>query len=159
MSSCQILLSPSRIPIDMAFSSLSDTLAVLWESGYVELWSLKTRLQGGREKVMDPTLTWTGQVGEGARQIQLSSSAATDATSSLSVLRSGQDSDTLTLLVDLDTESSGEFINVPLEERNCRLVVAEGHFPFQSPNGAIYGCTFQDVNPSTSIKLPSYRRH
>jgi len=139
----------------MAFSSSSDTLAVLWESGYVELWSLKTRLQVGREKVMDPTRTWSGEVGESARQIQLSSSAAADATSSLSVLRSGQDSDTLTLLrlADLDKESSGDLVNVPLKERNYRLVAAEEHIAFQSPNGTIYGCTFQDVNPFTSIEL------
>ena len=103
---------------------------------------------------MDPTRTWFGQVGKGARQIQLSSSTATDATSSLCVLRSGRDSDSMILLIlaDLDTESSEGF-NVPLDERNFQLVAAEERIALQSPNGSIYRCRVQDINPFTSIEL------
>ncbi|KAG7449880.1 Elongator complex protein 1 [Guyanagaster necrorhizus] len=59
MSSCQLAVLPElsqvpRIPIHTGFAHGSDTLAVLWETGYVEVWDLSTRLTPGRGKIMDP---------------------------------------------------------------------------------------------------------
>lgn len=149
MSSCQIVLSPSlpgsvsRTPVYAGFSSTSDTLAVLWESGYVELWSLQTRLQGGRGKAMDPSRTWFGQVCNDARQIKLSSFDAKN-TSSLVVLSSSRELDSITFLNLTDAESVAHPAEIALPQRNCRLIGGEGHFACQAPNGTIHQCIFRN---------------
>jgi elongator complex protein 1 len=49
-------------PIHISFSSEDDTLGVLWEQGYVELWSLEIRLGPGNTKIMDPLKVWFGWI-------------------------------------------------------------------------------------------------
>ncbi|KAK1230942.1 putative elongator complex protein 1 [Marasmius sp. AFHP31] len=67
--------SASSIPVHATFSATSDTLAVLWETGYFELWSLRTRLGPGRGKVLEPERVFSssvkGESGLGFRQIVL----------------------------------------------------------------------------------------
>jgi elongator complex protein 1 len=153
MSSCQLSLSSSallsspdgsRTPIHASLSALSDTLAVLWESGYVELWSLRTRLEGGRGQVMDPSRSWSGFVGSSLinnrKQILLSSSDVTGTSSTLVVLSSEQDNDVVTI-VELDnyaTVRSSSSVN--LSHRNCRLVTADEQIVCQAPTGDILRC-------------------
>ncbi|PFH52192.1 hypothetical protein AMATHDRAFT_74468 [Amanita thiersii Skay4041] len=55
----------SRIPIHCSFSSEGDLFAILWESGYTEVWNLKTRIGPVPGKVMDPEKIWSGTVGAG----------------------------------------------------------------------------------------------
>ncbi|KAF9047491.1 pol II transcription elongation factor [Panaeolus papilionaceus] len=54
----------TQIPVYVTFSSNTDHLAVLWEQGYVEIWSLQTRLLPGPTKIMDPVKTWSGVIPE-----------------------------------------------------------------------------------------------
>src|SRR5258707_14544479 len=72
MSSHQLSIFPEQstscsmatvtTPIYISFSSEDDTLGVLWEHGYVELWSLKIRLAPGNTKIMDPLKVWSGSI-------------------------------------------------------------------------------------------------
>ena len=58
-------LSPSRrrpTPIYTSFSPSEDIIAVLWESGHVELWDLHTRLGPGLGKVINPEQLWNGMI-------------------------------------------------------------------------------------------------
>ncbi|RDB24885.1 Elongator complex protein 1 [Hypsizygus marmoreus] len=151
MSSCQLVLSTSssepqtpaqsRTPTYASFSSASDTLAVLWESGYVELWALRTRLQGGRGKAMDPTRVWAGHAGglsvKNARQIWLSSSDAMGVWSTLVVLWGDRDSDFITVLQLEDFKPAGDATTVALPHQNSRLVSSTSQISCQAPNGEI----------------------
>src|SRR5882672_1482174 len=72
MSSHQLVLHPEpsisryvpsvTTPIYITFSAEDDTVGVLWEHGYIELWSLKVRLGPGNDKIMDPRKVWSGWV-------------------------------------------------------------------------------------------------
>ncbi|KAF9494179.1 Elongator complex protein 1 [Pleurotus eryngii] len=48
-------LYPVQVPVHTAFCVTKDILAVLWESGFVEIWSLNTRLEQGYGPVMKPS--------------------------------------------------------------------------------------------------------
>ncbi|KAG5650449.1 hypothetical protein H0H81_012203 [Sphagnurus paluster] len=148
MSSAQI--SPSnihpsgdnvRVPIYASFSSVSDALAVLWESGYVELWSLQTRLQGGRGKAMDPKRVWSGSISSGvknARQVQLLDSDASGVSSTAVVLWTDRDADcvtTLQLEKGFTTKGDPATISVP---RGSRLAAGGCHIAYQSPDGEVH---------------------
>ncbi|GLB37914.1 hypothetical protein LshimejAT787_0409650 [Lyophyllum shimeji] len=148
MSSTQIKLSgfqtPSgerlRTPIFASFSPASDILAVLWETGYTELWSLRTRLQGGPGKVMDPTNVWSGFVNhdvKNARQIQLSSSDATGSSSTIAVLWTDARSDYVSVLQLEDFSPKGDPTTIVLPHRNSRLVAMGSKIISQGPNGEI----------------------
>ena len=65
--------APVRAPIHATFSVEHDAIAVLWEGGSVELWSLNTKLTPGPGKVMNPVKLWQGPIGTGNswRQISL----------------------------------------------------------------------------------------
>jgi hypothetical protein len=72
MASHEVFVSPAlslspfvpgvSTPTHITFYPGDDALGILWEHGYIELWSLKTRLQPGRGKVMDPSKKWSGWV-------------------------------------------------------------------------------------------------
>ncbi|KDQ56269.1 hypothetical protein JAAARDRAFT_36447 [Jaapia argillacea MUCL 33604] len=85
MSSYQLSLNHHRVPIHFSFSSPSpsypspsEILAVLYESSYLELYALHTRLpqkkKKGGGKVMDPRVVWEGNVRfeGGCRQVLVS---------------------------------------------------------------------------------------
>lgn len=153
MSSCQLVLSSSalpssperlRTPIHASLSALSDTLAVLWEPGYVELWALKTRLEGGRGKTMDPSRSWFGFVNGSSvrdcRQILLSSSDVMGASTTIAVLRSEREHDIM-LIIELDNyETVRSSSSVELPHKNCRLVTADQQIVCQGPAGEILQC-------------------
>jgi elongator complex protein 1 len=49
-------------PVHVALSSERDVLAVLYETGHISLWELRTRLGPGSGKVVDPNLVWEGEI-------------------------------------------------------------------------------------------------
>ncbi|EGO00816.1 hypothetical protein SERLA73DRAFT_50627 [Serpula lacrymans var. lacrymans S7.3] len=72
MSSYQLSLNgaPSsstrnRVPVHLAFSNERDVLAALWESGYIELWNLHTRIGPSSGKIMEPVRIWSGSAQNG----------------------------------------------------------------------------------------------
>jgi elongator complex protein 1 len=49
-------------PVHVALSSELDVLVVLYETGRISLWELRTRLGPGSGKVVDPNLIWEGEI-------------------------------------------------------------------------------------------------
>jgi len=70
---CSHLAPPRTLPTPsyVTFSPTEDVLAALWETGYLELWNLHTRLEFGRGYVMTPELIWSGNL-DGARFREIS---------------------------------------------------------------------------------------
>ncbi|OBZ69677.1 Elongator complex protein 1 [Grifola frondosa] len=73
ISSLKSSSTRTPVPVHASFSSVRDMLAVLWESGVVELFDLHTRLGPGRGKAMDPARIWAGIVGVNDAEIGASS--------------------------------------------------------------------------------------
>ncbi|KAG6839915.1 hypothetical protein C0991_010395 [Blastosporella zonata] len=137
MSSAQIALSTQRSPIYASFSAVSDTLAVLWETGYAELWSLKTRFEGGRGKAVDPIRVWSGSLDgvRNARQIQLT---ATGTSSTVSVLWTDKGANYVTSLQLEGFASKGDPTTTTLPSVNSRLLSAGSRSTCQGPSGEIH---------------------
>jgi len=157
MSSYQLKVSPNEslsllvptatTPIYVSFSPEDDTLGVLWEHGYIELWSLRMRLLPGPGKIMDPTKVWSGFVAKydksnAIRYRQLAVKAA-DAPRSFVVtaLGSGYDStgDHVSVLtVEGGTVKEEVLFGVP--RRNSRLLTPAVPDTYETHNGQILTC-------------------
>ncbi|KAJ6534029.1 pol II transcription elongation factor [Mycena vulgaris] len=133
MSSHQLALSPARAPpVNAGLSPSTDTLALLWESGYLEVWSLQTRLAPGPAKIMDPARTFGGVVGDAAlhqRQVVLPS--APDTAYLLGSTSQGLD---VVTVVHINKEST----IVEMPSQNGRLLHSEGHIVWQSSGGQLF---------------------
>ena len=89
MSSFQLVLPSTRTPLHASFSSTNDTVAILWESGLVQVWDLQTRLGPGPGKIMDPAKVGEGVVSVGlARRVGVS--AIIHGKVTLAILGSGE---------------------------------------------------------------------
>lgn len=142
MSSYQLSLSSSPsapTPIYASFSSLDDTLAILYESGKIESWALHTRLGPGRGKVMDPIQTWTGVVpednGYSYRQVIICGSQ-------LVVLGSGKTRNDILTLLNV-RKGKGETTSIEMPGRNGRLLASDYRSDrdtvvWQASNGALF---------------------
>ncbi|KAH9985168.1 IKI3 family-domain-containing protein [Russula vinacea] len=75
-------------PCYVTFSPTKDILAALWETGYVELWDLHTRLEFRRAPVMTPEFIWGGPLLDGAifREISVSTGAPGSAIARIAAL-------------------------------------------------------------------------
>ena len=157
MSSYQLALSPEfsrphslpipTAPVHVTFSAENDDLAILWESGYFEIWTLKIRLVPGSAKILDPTKL----LGDFARtekesvirwrQILLRSNDASGKSFTLTVLGTGpgDQSDTITVLTVKEGVTAGT-IDFPLPYRNCRLITGFDADIYQSPDGELFTC-------------------
>ncbi|KAF9463531.1 pol II transcription elongation factor [Collybia nuda] len=168
MSSCKLTLTSREsttskrlgTPIHASFSSTSDLLAILWESGRAELWSLHTRLQVGRGKVMGPSMVWSGQVGGGDarqyRQIHVSSADALGASTSLVVLSTDRGSDILTVLDLADFKPPKDVNTLPLPYRNCRLVTEDRKITCQGPGGEILQYNAEENRVLPVARFPEF---
>ncbi|KAG6878289.1 hypothetical protein C0992_008296 [Termitomyces sp. T32_za158] len=149
MSSAQIPLSSHRSPIHASFSAASDTLAVLWESGFVELWALRTRLHGGRGKAVDPARAWSGSL-EGvknAREIRLVCSGGQRDSSTISVLWTDYRKDYVTSL-QIEGTTAKESTTTALPSVNSRFVGGGRDVTCQGPSGEIHQCKLT-TSPTT----------
>jgi elongator complex protein 1 len=159
MSSYQLALSPElprslSIPkltaqAHVAFSPENDDLAILWESGYFEIWTLNIRLVPGSAKILDPTKVLGSfaqtekQSGIRWRQILLRNNDASGKLFTVTVLGTGPEnqSDTITVLtVDREDGVTTGTIDFPLPYRNCRLVTGSVPDMCQSPDGELFTC-------------------
>jgi elongator complex protein 1 len=159
MSSHRLALSPKlprsllapkpTAPVHVTFSPENDDLAILWESGYFEIWTLNMRLIPGSAKIIDPTKIFGGfasqteekESGIRWRQILLRSNDASGKSFTLTVLGTGpgDQSDTITVSTVEEGIKTGT-IDFPLPYKNCRLV--NGYVPdvCQSPDGELFTC-------------------
>ena len=156
MSSHRLALSPElqdsllaprpTAPIHVTFSSENDDLAILWESGYFEIWKLKMRLIPGSAKIVDPTKvlgSFARTEKESAvrwRQILLRSNNASGSFA-LTVIGTGPGDQSDTVIVSTVEEGvTTGTIDFPLPYRNCRLVIGSVPDMCQSPDGELFTC-------------------
>ncbi|KAJ6488261.1 pol II transcription elongation factor [Mycena vitilis] len=153
MSSHQLTLSsaPSLAPpVHAALSPSTDTLALLWESGYLELWSLQTRLTPGPAKIMDPSRTFAGVVGKHAQR-QVILSATSNIVYVLGSDREGHDIVT-TFYYGKDVAGTSA---TEMPSQNGRLVPMEGKtVAWQASSGQLWRFVSLDVSPAkTDFKV------
>ncbi|KAK7052844.1 putative elongator complex protein 1 [Paramarasmius palmivorus] len=133
--------STSRIPIHASFSAHTDTLGVLWEAGYVELWALNTRLGPGRSKVMEPKRTFSLRVkpelGLKYRQIVLLDSPSTSEMPLVVVLLGSGQSGPDSVVIAACNDDHGEIDTMPLSGRNGRLFSDGQVLVWQSSRGEL----------------------
>ena len=117
-------------PTHASFSPTADILAVLWMSGYIELWDLHTRIEPGRGKVMAPTLTWSSNIGTILSYRQIAVTAESTSTSErilaqVIVLGSDCGGSDIVTVVELGKDLSMQTYQVKMPHRNGRLVSDE----------------------------------
>jgi len=158
MASHELIVSPalSLSPLvpsvstatQITFDPGDDTLGILWEHGYIELWSLKTRLQPGRSKVMDPSKKWSGWVakyGESNRFRfrELAVSTVDSQNESYIITALGAPSGLVDDHVSVTTIEGGLVIRdelIKLPQRNSRLMTPFVPGTYEAYNGKVYTC-------------------
>jgi len=153
MSSYQLAVPPNfsltsatpahSTPVYVTFSPENDTLGILWEHGYAEIWVLKMRLLPGSGKIMDPFRIWAGIIHENKdtrwRQVAVQLKGPDSYTVTILGTVPGAATDTIaTLSVKAGTMDSISKFQLPF--RNCRLLTGPVVDTYQGPNGNIFHC-------------------
>jgi elongator complex protein 1 len=134
---------PHQSPTHVSFSANRDVLALLWDSGYIELWNLNIRLGSGGRKIMDPVQVWAwdGPVSEvHSRQVALWN--INDHEVYVVVLRSekiGVDAVTVMQIVGEEKKRSW---CLKMPQRNGRLLDTDQEITWQARNGEIFDGKF-----------------
>ncbi|PCH36634.1 IkappaB kinase complex IKAP component [Wolfiporia cocos MD-104 SS10] len=132
----------AQIPIHASFSARRDLLAVLWETGLVELYDLRTHLGPGRGKVMDPLKIGQRIISPessnhlAARQVVFVNGPEDEA--QLAVLYTGSHDVVRCVSIKTETGEVTENFTAELAAHNGRLVPAEVGIIWQDPCGALY---------------------
>ncbi|KAF8963616.1 IKI3 family-domain-containing protein [Flammula alnicola] len=172
MSSHQLSVSPESsdsssvsavsTPMYATFSPENDTMGILWEHGYAEIWALKMRLVPGPAKIVDPSKVWAGSLGEeeGIRWRQLGVKADDDSTGSSYTITalgtsSTHDNDTVTVL-NVNGGASTGAVTFQLPYRNCRLLSGSVPDTYQGPDGEIFQYTQQDEILMPVARFPEF---
>lgn len=142
-------LHPNHVPVHTAFCVTKDVLAVLWESGFVEVWSLNTRLEQGYGPVMKPSQVWMGKVGYCSKARQIVAQQGPDNKLRLLILGAIDNDDGMDILVDAHIE--GDAVNTNTLSltywRNGRLVTSSDGILYQSATGEVQeGKCFNRLN-------------
>jgi elongator complex protein 1 len=149
MSSYRLTLRPSpsaplrtlSTPCHLAFSPTEDILAVLWESGYVELWNLGTRLEFGRGPVMTPDRLWNGSLGSAHfREISVRTNASENTIARIAALGLEKSGIDVLQVVDIEAESINALEVPTLGSLGWRLAITDGNFVVHR-NGGVHECT------------------
>ena len=150
MSSHRLSLSsatfqPGCMPSHASFAPSCDTLAVLWESGHVELWNLQTRFDPKGGKSMAPLKRWAGRIHDDfareSRQVALWSTDATGCVLSIVALGSDHQGSDILTVVDL-RDMVIQTATVKMPERNGRLVTCDKVVVWQAPDGELFDGAF-----------------
>ena len=154
MSSYQLALSPeisrslsgaaARTPVHVTFSSENDDLAILWESGYFEIWTLHIRLVPGLAKILDPTRHFAQTQKESGirwRQIFLKSNDASGKSFTVTVLGTDpRDQKDSVAIINVEEGVTTSTVDFQLPYRNCRLVTGAVADMYQTPDGELFAC-------------------
>ncbi|KAI0752776.1 IkappaB kinase complex IKAP component [Daedaleopsis nitida] len=135
-------LQRSFAPVHAAHASHADLLAILWESGVLEIFDLKTRLGPGRGTVANPVSVWAGAITESAlknyRQIVFDHEANEQGRIRLAVLASDSSQDMNDVVHVVEIVGQDKTVSeISLPARNGRLVAAAGSY-WQAPDGRLY---------------------
>ncbi|KZT05444.1 IkappaB kinase complex IKAP component [Laetiporus sulphureus 93-53] len=185
MSSCALTLSTlpglslssgmRRLPapIHASFSPMRDLLAILWESGHVELVDLRTRIGPGCGKVMDPTHLWggilvnkdMGAVARPSRQVfiwrarnEVAPTEGQDEVVHLAVLTSylSEDGPDGIYMATVQGGTAVDKVEIAMPDRNGRLINAEEGVVWQSPSGDLFYVDLEAQSPSPVASFPEF---
>lgn len=135
----------ARTPAHVSLSS-DDLLAVLWPSGGLQVWNLHTRMHTGREKSMNPVLTWSSdEDGSGHFYRQVSLSTSDGILFRTAVLGSDNRGADYITVHDIDSDLASVAHGVKLPLRNGRLVTSASSVVWQGPDGKIYDSTISNT--------------
>ncbi len=152
MSSHQLSLDPdlsvissacvSRTPVHANFSSEADLLAILWETGYIEYWDLKTRLGPGPGKVIDPVKIWSGVIGGDVRSWRQILVRSLEEHSVIYAIGASRDVDIIAAVkVDKDGAVDVQQRELPVMQ-SSRLISVHPAIAVQDSKGEIHECAF-----------------
>ncbi|KIP09060.1 hypothetical protein PHLGIDRAFT_68294 [Phlebiopsis gigantea 11061_1 CR5-6] len=170
MSSFQLPLSvstadapspQSRLPIHVSFSPNQDALVTLWETGYLELTDLRTRIGPGRSKVMDPISLWKGVAGgQELEYRQILALSHVESAPKVVVLGTslGEESTDVAILLSI-AGGAAERTSVKLPQRNGRLVPSDENVWWQSPEGEILKVDFATESIEPVASFPDFCAH
>lgn len=142
-------LHPIQVPVHTAFCVTKDVLAALWESGFVEVWSLNTRLEQGYGPVMKPSQVWAGKFDYCSKAHQIVAQEGPDNTLRLLIL--GVTDNGMDVLVDVSVEGGAVNAKVPrsIGMRSGRLITSDAGILYQSATGEVQeGKCFHRLNCS-----------
>ncbi|CAA7260510.1 unnamed protein product [Cyclocybe aegerita] len=168
MSSFQLSVSPepssswfcptSTTPIYAAFAAEDDTLGILWEHGYVELWSLRMKLLPGPGKIMEPSKTWAGSIGAETdvrfRQLDVKAVGSTYVLTALG-FRQEKSRDVLST-VTISEGSVYQSSSIELPYRNSRLLTPSILNTYQAPSGEIYDYSEEQQIATPTARFPEF---
>jgi elongator complex protein 1 len=137
--------APSRTlstPCHLAFSPTDDIIAVLWESGYVELWDLHTRLEFGRGPVLTPDRLWSGSLGSAQfREISVRTNALGNTIARIAALGFEKSRSDVLQILDIEAEKINALEVPTLESLGWRLAITDGTVIVHR-NGKVHECTY-----------------
>lgn len=115
-------------PCYVIFSPTEDRLAALWETGYVELWDLHTRLETRRGPVMTPELIRSGPFFCGAvfREIAVSTNVSGGAIARIAALGFEKNGRDVLQVLDVEQEAISALEVPSLESLGWRLALTRG---------------------------------
>ncbi|KAG9221313.1 hypothetical protein CCMSSC00406_0009424 [Pleurotus cornucopiae] len=140
-------LHPIQVPVHTAFCVTKDVLAVLWESGFVEVWNLNTRLEQGYGPVMKPSQVWAGKFDYCSKAHQIVAQEGPDNTLRLLIL--GVTDNGMDVLVDVSVEGGAVNAKAPrsIGMRSGRLITSDAGILYQSATGEVQeGKCFHRLN-------------
>ncbi|KAJ7198481.1 pol II transcription elongation factor [Mycena pura] len=148
-------LLSTRTPIHMSLSTSKDTLALLWESGRLELWFLQTRLIPGPAKIMHPSQTFVGDVGrDGVRHRQVMLSPVPD---TIYVLGSGPQGHDIVTIVQLGQDAAENSTAIEMPSLNGRLIPNESRvLIWQASDGRLYEVNIANASVSEIGSFPEF---
>lgn len=130
----------SRIAVHVGFSVESDLVAVLWETGYFEIWSLCTRLAPGRGKAMEPVTISSHLTTEdpSLRYRQIILTKGKSSTTAVLLGSRGGATDVVCIVTFEGSEATKSAV-VDMPQRNGRLVASDDDsITWQAPDGALF---------------------
>ena len=140
-------------PCYVTFSPTEDTLAALWETGYVELWDLHTRLEIMRGPVMTPELIRSGPLLCGAvfREIAVSTNASGTGIARIAALGFESNGRDVLQVLDIEQENTSALEVPSLESLGWRLALTRGPVCLHRI-GKVFECTLVPV-PAVPLTL------
>jgi elongator complex protein 1 len=133
-------------PCYVIFSPTEDRLAALWETGYVELWDLHTRLETRRGPVMTPELIRSGPFFCGAvfREIAVSTNVSGGAIARIAALGFEKNGRDVLQVLDVEQEAISALEVPSLESLGWRLALTRGPVCLHRI-GKVFECTLVPV--------------
>lgn len=136
-------LYKAKNPLHVAFSEDNDALACLWEDGYLQLWSLNTRIDPGSGKVINPNKIWEGRISEspsvGWRQVSFNCTDGSGGSWNVVVLGNQPTAEEdIVQSVFIDQGKLTKSSPTTLESRNCKLVGSTWPVHIQTPKGEVH---------------------